>query len=362
MARHAGGGLAAFVKSILQFTPDGAAGGGTTVVLSLIEALIAEGWRVSLLTETGSYAATQGAALGANVLTAPFMGSRTDPSLSDSVGKAVLSEKPDVVHLHGTRAAFFGRKLSHPAVLCTIHGYHFLRKSFPKRLAGLMGARSSFGAIRDLIFVSDYDRKSGVSNRLIPPGAKAHVIHNGIALPPVQLGSRDIRKISFPHRLTLPKDPLMAAATLAKLPDYSMECAGTGELEGDVRALSMPNLVLRGGLSREDTLQLIGESGVMLMTSLWEGLPMTPLEAMALGTPVVAPAVSGIPEIFDDGVDGLLVHRHSADDYALAIRKLEDPLLRQRMVEAAKEKVARQFTFERCFAKHLELYQARATG
>ena len=350
-------------RTILQFTPDGAAGGGTTVVLGLVEGMLAKGWRVVLLTETGSYCAEQGAALGAEVRTAQFMAGRTDPGLAHAVSDAVAQTSPDVVHLHGTRAAYFGRDLVHPKVACTIHGYHFLRRPLPFRLLGWLGARRSFGAIRDLVFVSDYDRRTGQRLRLIPPGARTHVIHNGVSLPPMPELPKKVRQIAFPHRLTLPKDPLMALAVLAQLKDegYSMVCAGSGELEDVAKAraseLGLP-VTFAGGMSRGETLRLIQESEVMLMTSLWEGFPMTPLEAMALGTPVVASSVCGIPEMVDSGRDGLLAVAHSAEAYANAIRQLHDTELRDKIIQAGQAKVREKFTWDHTFQKHLELYKS----
>jgi len=351
------------VKSILQFTADGAAGGGTTLVLSLVESLLGSGWKVTLLTESNSYAEERGRALGADVITAPFMGSRTDPSLVEAVNGAVAKVQPDIVHLHGTRAAYFGRKLQHPAVAATVHGYHFLRKSWFGRMAGLYGARQSFGAIRDLIFVADYDRRVGEQLKLIPPGARAHVIHNGIELPVVAPVERDPQLIAFPHRLSPQKDPATALYTLSLLPKYSMEVAGKGELDEVVREIKrlnkLENLTLRGGLSREETLDLMARAGCVLMTSKWEGLPIVILEAMALGTPVVAPAICGIPEIITDGEDGILVESHAALAYAAGIRRLADEELRAKIVANAQERVREHFTWQTCFARHLEVYESR---
>lgn len=348
-------------KTILQFTPDGAAGGGTTVVLGLVEGLIREGWRVVLLTEESSTCAYKGAELGAEVRTAGFMGKRTDPGHVAAVEGVVAETRPDVIHLHGTRAAYFGRTLKHDKVACTIHGYHFLRKALPGRVAGWLGARASFGAISDLIFVSDYDRRTGERARLVPPKARVHVIHNGVSLPSVPNSPKKPRQIAFPHRMTHPKDPLMALATLAQLKDegYTMVCAGSGELDGQVheeaRRLALP-VRFAGGMSHLETLHLIQESEVMLMTSLWEGFPMTPLEAMAFGTPVVASAVCGIPEMIRNGVDGLLAEPHTPEAYANAIRKLQDHKLVENITSAARDTVRDRFHWNHTFQQHLKVY------
>src|SRR5213075_3073594 len=75
-----------------------------------------------------------------------------------------------------------------------------------------------------------------------------------------------------------------------------------------------------------------------------DGLPVALIEAMAAGRPVVASTISGIPELVEDGVNGILVDATHADRIAEAIRRLaEDPGLRERMGQAGREKVRREF-------------------
>ena len=95
----------------------------------------------------------------------------------------------------------------------------------------------------------------------------------------------------------------------------------------------------------------------MLMTSLWEGLPLAPLEAMAAGVPVVAPGVSGIPEIVDSGRNGFLCE-HSAEAYASALRRLEaEPGLVEGFISQGRTTIQEKFSWETCLSRHVELYR-----
>jgi glycosyltransferase involved in cell wall biosynthesis len=88
-----------------------------------------------------------------------------------------------------------------------------------------------------------------------------------------------------------------------------------------------------------------------------EGLPNAVLESMAAGVPVVATRVGGIPELIDDGVDGLLVEPGDAAGLAEAMTRLAtDEALRVRLGAAARKR-ARSFSWEACTDRHVELYE-----
>jgi glycosyltransferase involved in cell wall biosynthesis len=83
------------------------------------------------------------------------------------------------------------------------------------------------------------------------------------------------------------------------------------------------------------------------------------LEAGALGVPVVATAVGGIPEVVEDGVTGILVPPGQPAAVADAVtRLLSDPAAARAMGEAARERVEREFTLERMVAGHLAVYES----
>ena len=97
----------------------------------------------------------------------------------------------------------------------------------------------------------------------------------------------------------------------------------------------------------------------VVLPSLWEGLPLTPLEAMAMGIPVVAHAVGGLKEIIEDGVSGVLIEGTDPASYAAAVRRLTAAsALRTAIVARARRVVAERFSWSAAQRAYLDLYRA----
>jgi glycosyltransferase involved in cell wall biosynthesis len=88
-----------------------------------------------------------------------------------------------------------------------------------------------------------------------------------------------------------------------------------------------------------------------------EGLPIVLMEAMAIGTAVIASCVAGIPELVEDGESGLLFTPSNWDELAAAIRRLvDDDALREKLVRRARERVAGEFDIGRSAAQLQALF------
>ncbi len=93
--------------------------------------------------------------------------------------------------------------------------------------------------------------------------------------------------------------------------------------------------------TRNDIPRLFSVLDIFVLCSLSEGLPLTILEAMAAAKPIVATAVGGIPEVIQDGVDGIIIPSDDADSLAEAILELlQDKEKRQQMGENGEEEVS----------------------
>jgi L-malate glycosyltransferase len=126
-------------------------------------------------------------------------------------------------------------------------------------------------------------------------------------------------------------------------------------LEDLVRHLGIVKKVRFLGI-RKDVPELLFNSDIFAMTSLWEGMSISILEALAAGLPIVATKVGGNPEIIEDGVSGILVPKGDAEGFAEAVLSLlRDPAKRTRMSVAARERV-KDFSIEAAAAAHKRLY------
>lgn len=151
-----------------------------------------------------------------------------------------------------------------------------------------------------------------------------------------------------------------AVELLSQRKDIRFLLAGSGPEESNIRTiitdLGLENQVLLLGF-RPDPIRIISSLDVFMMTSKTEGLGSVVLDAFACGTPVVATAAGGIPELVENGKTGLLVP--VGDHHSLAIdvaRLLDDKSLADDLVSAAKAKV-QGMTFQTMSRKTLDIYR-----
>jgi glycosyltransferase involved in cell wall biosynthesis len=165
-------------------------------------------------------------------------------------------------------------------------------------------------------------------------------------------------------RLRGPKDFLTLVRAVAELEPGSvrLRIAGDGPdrgaLEAEVARLGLEEAVELLGM-RTDIAELLAAAGVFVLCSDSEGLPMSVLEAMAAGVPVVATAVGGVPELVSDAETGILVPPRDPAALARALGALAaDADLRERMGEAGRRRAEGEFSLAACQRAHLEVYRA----
>jgi len=147
--------------------------------------------------------------------------------------------------------------------------------------------------------------------------------------------------LAFAGRITKQKALEVGLEALARVEGVSLAIAGDGPDLPDVRrAVAELGLEGRvrflGALEREGVLKVFRAADASLLTSSWENFPHTVVEALAVGTPVIATAVGGVPELVRDGENGLLVPVGDPEALAAAIRRLVgEPGLRERLAAAA---------------------------
>ena len=189
--------------------------------------------------------------------------------------------------------------------------------------------------------------------RSITPNPRVTTIANPVALPPSVAPMRNGALVTFVGRIEQGKgvfDLIEAVNEVrATIPAVRLECAGDGDIEGALRHVAVrgirANVHFPGWLAPRRREELLARTTVFVLPSHAEGLPMSLLEAMAAGCPVIATPVGGIPDVVADGVNGLLVPAGDRDALALALhRLLVDRSLAARLGREARETIRRRFT------------------
>jgi glycosyltransferase involved in cell wall biosynthesis len=174
------------------------------------------------------------------------------------------------------------------------------------------------------------------------PRKRLHVLTNP-APPPREIEPEHLEPGTFVFvgRLTRQKALHTALDAVALVPDARLVLVGDGPERGALERAAGERVEFRGSLSRDDALRTVAGAEAALLSSSWENLPHSAVEALSVGVPVVATAVGGVPEVVHDGTNGLLVPPGRPDELAAAMRRiLEEPGLRERLAAQAKPSVA----------------------
>jgi glycosyltransferase involved in cell wall biosynthesis len=277
-------------------------------------------------------------------------------------------ERPDILHASSSKAGVLGRLAASlagvPIRIFTVHGWAFLAyEGMTSRLY-----RWADRLVRPLttvtICVSAQGRLEGLAARTCD-AERTLVIPNAVdvaAAPRSMLYDRKRPLIVAVGRLKAPKDFSTLIGALGRLPQESFDGLIVGEgperqpLEGEVSALGLANRVRFAG-ERHDIPELLATADVFVLPSRSEGLPISVLEAMAAGLPVVASRVGGVPELVVDGKTGLLVQPGDPEELAGALCRLAaDRRLRHRLGARGRARAEQAFDLEPFRRAHVELY------
>jgi glycosyltransferase involved in cell wall biosynthesis len=282
--------------------------------------------------------------------------------------RAIREERPAVFHAHlswplackhGTLAAWLAGV---PGLVATAHLYVELRAKWRPPLA--------LRPLRRIMPVSDEVRRR-YADELRIPAPRLTVVRNGIALPPRdRRGDAALRGelvrgrpdyiVLTPARLHEQKGHACLLAAAAQVPDATFVLAGDGplrqQLEAQARELGVAERCLFLG-QRSDVPELLAAADLLVLPSLYEGLPISLLEAMAAERPIVATAIGGTIEAVAHEVNGLLVPPRDPAALAAAIRRVRaDPALAQRLAAAGRERVEREFSSQAMARGVMQVY------
>jgi glycosyltransferase involved in cell wall biosynthesis len=141
---------------------------------------------------------------------------------------------------------------------------------------------------------------------------------------------------------------------------------GGGGIENELRSFCAgmkrgDRFIFTGPLPPAEVRAWMAAADIFVLPSHGEGFPMSILEAMSSGLPVVASAVGAVPEMIDDGIDGILVPPRDVGALRAALdRLIRNPSIRRRMGERSREKAVRRYNLDRAEAVFGACYRAAA--
>lgn len=272
--------------------------------------------------------------------------------------KIVESIQPDVIHLHSSKAGALGRWAcsgKKAAMFYTPHGYSFLmlNDSFMKRM--FYRAVEWMSGKRQCTTVSCSEGEHRESMKL---NRKAVYVNNGIDIGRIDKAT-DTGKKMEEHSFTVftlgrichQKNPGLFIRIARKMPDVRFVWIGDGELRG---TLSAPNVEITGWIGREEALRRSAGCDVFLLTSLWEGLPMSLLEAMYMKKVCVVSDVPGNSDVIHNEKNGFVCR--TVDEFVTAIQRAQNSEA-YKYRERAYVDVMEKYNITMMAAQYREIYQ-----
>jgi len=364
---------------IMEMIDKPSLGGGQTALLLLAANL--DPHRFEVVIASGGDGPLGEEARRKGIAYAPVsLGKRLSFEPVKEIARILDRRKIDLLHTHGGIAGLYGRSAARragtPAVVHTLHGIHYLHYRNPllRRLYILLERRYSRTTDR-LILVCRSDLRQAQKHRLAPD-EKMTVILNGTEIRS-DIGANEIIRrrdewgwppgvpivgtVARLHRQKGVINLLRAAPRiLGAFPEARIAVVGEGPQGNRLRREAA-----RRGLKsrfvflgeRKDAVPVLSLFDIFVLPSLWEGLPFVLVEAAALGKPIIATAVDGVPEVIENGKTGLLIP--PGDPGALAeaaLRLLGDNEEACRLAEAARALVPPRFPLRRMVEQTQNLY------
>ena len=350
---------------ILETIRQGQIGGGESHLLDLVENLNKEVFEPVVLSFTDGpmVERLRGMGITTHVIhtTKPF-----DFLKWKQVKKLIESEQVQLVHAHGTRAhsnvSWAARKLKLPVVY-TVHGWSFHdNQPFPLKKLRVLGEKyltskatvniSVSQSVHDtgLKYFSSYQSvviPNGINQQKFNPSRSFKDIRAELGIPNNSI------LVLFIARFTEQKQPLTMIRAFEKAAAANdrlrLLMVGDGELKAEADELVARSAVKEKIVMqtfRQDVPDILAAADMYVLPSLWEGLPLGLLEAMAMGKAVIASKADGTKEVIQPNINGIMVNVESLEaDVTHAIVQLaSDANLRARLGEQARATVTSGFS------------------
>jgi len=311
-----------------------------------------------------------------------------DPFVISRILKLIRKLEIDIVQTHGHLTGIAGRIAGRLAGKKVISTYHVALHEDGYPSSTKLVTKLTLPLARYVTFVSrgveeSFYGKGAVFRKDLMGKQKHFTIYNGIDVEAIDRSvsgadRKEIRRslsvadddifLLNAGRLTEQKGQVYLIEAMKKVvprhPNAKLLILGEGELKGALEAL-IAKCGLKGNVRimppTRDILDLMAACDIFAFPSLWEGLPMALLEAMGIGKPVVAFDITGMDEIVEDGVNGILVESRNPDALAMSVLMVAlDRQMRESISGNARKAIREKFSIERSLDSYRTLYDTAA--
>lgn len=354
-------------QNILMIARTMGLGGTENVVLQLCEILSGKVNKI-LVCSSGGVHEKKLQEMGIKHYVMPDIVSKNPMDMLKSyrlIKSIINKEKITIVHSHHRMAAFYA-ELATPKKVVKVANAHntFIDK---KKLTQLAYRDTKVVAVGEIV-------KKNLIEYFEISKEQVCVIHNAVKsfdgnIVPIEALYQERQKgnvlIGNIGRLSEQKgiNYFIEAAeiTTRTHPEARFVIVGDGEerekLQAQVKVKGLQDKVLFLGY-RNDIQNVMSQLDFVVLSSLWEGLPLTPIEAYSVGKTVVGTAVDGTPEIICDGVDGYLVEPRNQMQLAEKMNELiENPEMQESMGIQAMKRYQDEFSFEKLSQRYIDFYE-----
>lgn len=358
-------------KVLFFLTRSDALGGAAVHVADLSDSLSEIGMKVTVLMGGDGPVRNLFENDEVEVDSVPFLSRKVSPA-KDLVAFLYIiwrihREKPDIVSSHTSKVGMLVRiscyLLGHTNIY-TPHCWSFSQTGKPAGIYKLMEiAMTLFSSI--IVCVSKHEKNVIESERLMSK-SRVLVIHNGMKVVREPKNPSDDKELNFVQIARFEEqkdfDTLLSAIDLLRDRSFVVHLIGEGPLREKalqkVEQMGLGDKVIFYG-QRRDVENFLRQGRVYILSTHWEGLPRSIIEAMGAGMPIIATRVGGIPELVSEGRTGHMFMREDSQALAQSMdRFLSNPKLILQFGKRSREAFRRKFTYDRMLADYLSLYRA----
>ena len=272
------------------------------------------------------------------------------------VKKIVKQIKPDIVHMHSSKAGAVGRiaiSAKNRKLIYNPHGFSFLKQDDSKMKRFIYKAIEKILTFRKCTIVGcsqgEYEEAKKLSKNSI-------CINNGInieklkeetqGLEPKEIDYKNL-KVCTSGRIGYQKNPELFNGIAEKLPNIKFTWIGDGELRDK---LTSKNITITGLKERKEVLKILNDNDIFILTSLWEGLPISLLEAMYMKKLCIVSNCIGNRDVIKNGKNGYI-----ADTVKEYVKEIVD-FNKFDLMEKAKQDIINKYNLENMINKYTNLY------